>query len=52
MQHIDMQRLSDCVEGRKARLYLDAVPGNFVFLNAPLARLVLTEAGANERDGG
>nr|WP_319388146.1 DUF2254 domain-containing protein [uncultured Cohaesibacter sp.] len=51
VQHIDMQRLSDCVEGRKARLYLDVVPGNFVFLNAPLARLVLTEAGANERDG-
>nr|WP_319486088.1 DUF2254 domain-containing protein [uncultured Cohaesibacter sp.] len=51
VQHIDMQRLSDCVEGRKARLYLEAVPGNFVFLNAPLARLVLSESGTDEQNG-
>nr|WP_320141176.1 DUF2254 domain-containing protein [uncultured Cohaesibacter sp.] len=41
VQHIDMQRLSDCAHEVKARVYLEVVPGHFVFTHAPLARIEL-----------
>ena len=39
VQHVDMQKLSDCLGEKGMRLYLAVVPGNFVYLNSVLAEI-------------
>ena len=39
VQHVDMQALEDCVAGSERQLYLRCLPGSFVVMGTPLARI-------------